>query len=199
MRISRGGGGGGSDLDCRFGYLGGRLKSVASRGSSYHDADSTATAIMKDGGPNKTVVVVWDAMRRDKNLKPFHLLGAKKGLATFHRSILERGDNGNNVVGIQCFQFSGYSNDKLQLIAHLLTLFRPVGKALEEAKTGEAGKGLHRECVQEKEEKKATAEKTEEESRLEERLTAMKDAGLFLCEHVCLGLGVPCTYIYKTN
>ena len=42
-------------------------------------------------------------------------------------------------------------------------------------------------------------EKTGAESRLEERLMAMKDSGLFLREQVCLGSGFPCAYIYKTN
>ena len=115
---------------------------------------------MKNGGPNKTVVVVWDAVQRNKNLKPCRLLGANKGLATFHRSILERGDNKNYVVGIRCFRFSGYSNVKLHLIAHLLNpgrissplsipayMCRPVGKALAEATVGTAGKGRHRERV----------------------------------------------------
>ena len=43
--------GGGSDLDCSFVRLRGRLKSVVRKGSYYHDADSTSTAIMKDAPP----------------------------------------------------------------------------------------------------------------------------------------------------
>ena len=58
-----------------------------------------------------------------------------------------------------------------------------------------SGKRRHRERVQEKEDTKATSENTGAENRLEARLTAMKDAGLFLCDHVCLGLGFQCAYI----
>ena len=94
---------------------------VVSKGSSHHDAYSTATAIMKDEGPDKTVVVVWDVMRRNKNLKLCRLIGANKGLATFHSSILECGNNNDDVVGIVCFWFSGYGDSKIRLIDHLLT------------------------------------------------------------------------------
>ena len=183
-----------------------------SKGLSYHDADSTATVIMKDRGPEKAVVVVCYAVRCYKKLKTCRLVSANKGLADFHRSICECGENDDNMVGIQCFRFSSYINGKLHIIAHLLTpglissptsiptyVCRPVRKSLAEATAGAAGKGLHRERVQEKEETKATAEKTGIEISLEARLTSMKDARLFLCEHVCSGLGLPCVYIYKTN
>ena len=185
---------------------------MLSKGSSYHNVDSTATAIMKDGGPGKTVIVVWDAVRRNKKLNPCRLIGANKGLATFHRSILERGNNDNNPVGTRCFLFIGDGDGKLHLIAHLLTpvqiasppsipayVCHPVLKALAEATAGAVGKGRHRERVQDKEETKTTSEKMGAESRLEARLTVMKDAGLFLCEHVCSGSGFPCAYIYKKN
>ena len=75
----------------------------------------------------------------------------------------------------------------------------PVGKALAETTAGAAGKGRHQKSVQEKEETKATSEKTGAESRPEVRLTAMKDAGLFPCDQVCSGSRFPCAYIYKTN
>ena len=156
--------------------------------------------------------MVWYAVHRDKKLNLCRLLGANKGLAIFCRSILECGDNDNDVVIIRCFRFSGYEDGKLHIIAHLLTPVRiaippsmsayvccPVRKVLAKATAGAAVKGRHRECVQEKEETKATVEKTGTESRLEERLTEMKDSGLFPRDHVCLGSGFPCAYIYKTS
>ena len=76
---------------------------------------------------------------------------------------------------------------------------RPVGKALVEATAGVTGKRCHWESVQDKEETKATVEKMGAESRLEARLTKIKNDGLLLCEHVCSGSGFPCVFIYKMN